>query len=131
MNSETSLTSLRADMLLTLDVQHPSGPGYVTTELGKKYQKRFTETLNSYEDQLDFLEEKLEGKRGRELKVLATALYITLKSNNCEQSSFGQGAKELIDLNQFFPFGEAWDAVEKIDLIRKDWKGPAEVQMGV
>ena len=122
------LTSLRADMLLTLDVQHPSGPNYVTTELGKKFQERFTETLNSHEEQLNFLEKKLEGKRGRELKILATALYITLTSNNGEQSVSAR-AEELIDLNQFFPFGEAFDAVEKIDLIREDWKSPADVQM--
>ncbi len=114
------LTSLRANRLLKLEADRYSGPRYVTTDLGKKYQEAFPNTLESYKNKLELIINSLGTKPILELEQLATALFFTRLAEDQESILLENRAKEMKKWKPIISIDYAQEVVEKLDTIRNN-----------
>jgi hypothetical protein len=112
------LTGLRADGLMSLEPQWPYGPRIAPTEGSGYIQRVFSKTLEKYRGSISFVAEKLGGKDVSELERLATALYVTERSE--AGASVHRRAEELAKLKPHIPRDVAATAVEAVDRISKE-----------
>lgn len=109
------LTALRADGLLEIRPQLPYGPTLVTTEEGEELKGRYSKTLRENGEAIEFVAEKLGNKNVSELERLATALFVTLESEN--STSVRKRADEINCLKPHITLSAAMSAVEEVDVI--------------
>lgn len=115
------LTSLRAEMLLKLEADRYSGPRYVTTDLGKKYQETFHKSTNPYMKRINFAIDTLGDESILELEQLATALFFTRLAEDQEESILLENrAKEMKKWKPIISIGYAQEVVEKLDTFRNN-----------
>ena len=115
------LTSLRANRLLKLEADRYSGPRYVTTDLGKKYQEASPNTLDPYKKKLELIINSLGTKPILELEQLATALFFTRLAENHDESILLENRAEK--MNKWKPIisiDNAQKVVEKLDTLRNN-----------
>lgn len=111
------LSTLRADYILDLEVQSPPyGPKFRTTDSGREIQRRHPKTLGQYDGQIDFVAKVLGSNGVAELERLATALYVTLEDG---EAPVAERARRLNEVKPHVPLPEAYEAVEKLDEIRR------------
>ena len=104
---------MRADGLIQMQLQpYPYGPSLLTTDNGRRLQKRWPKTLSRHADSIAFVAKHLGTKGVAELERLATALYIT-KKHPGESVEFR--ARRLNELKPHVSIREARSAVERID----------------
>ena len=113
------LMALRADGLLAIEIKHPRVASVVTTNLGKKFQRRFPKALTSYDSQISFVAEKLRGRQVGEQERLATALFVTLGAEDCS-ASIDDRARRLNWLQEHVPVHVTWEAVRELDSILEE-----------
>ena len=112
------LTGLRADGLVSLEPHWPYGPRIAPTERTDYIQQVFKRTLGKYRGAVSFVAEKLGGKDVSELECLATAFYVTERSE--PRAEVSRRAEELSKLKPHIPRGVALKAVETVDRISKE-----------
>jgi hypothetical protein len=112
------LTGLRADGLVSLEPQWPYGPRIAPTERTDYIQRLFKRTLGKYRGAVSFIAGKLGGKDVSELECLATALYVTERSE--PKATVSRRAEELTRLKPHIPYGVALRAVEAVDRIKNE-----------
>ena len=115
------LTSLRANMLLTLEADRYSGPRFVTTDLGKQYKEIFHKSTKPYMKRIDSAIDTLGNESILELEQLATALFFTRLAENQEKSILLENrAKEMKKWKPIISMDYAQEVVEKLDTIRNN-----------
>ena len=113
------LTSLRADRLLTLETNRYSGPRFVTTDLGKKYQEASPEILKFFKKQLELVINTLGTKPILELEQLAIAFHLTRQKEKQEEPNFlDDWAEELQKWRPKISVNNGQDFLEKSNFIR-------------
>jgi len=112
------ITAMRADGLIKLQLQpYPYGPSLLTTDNGRRLQKRWPMTLRKYADSIAFVAKQLATKGVAELERLATALYITKKHPG---ESVESRACRLHELKPHVSISEAQSALQDIDRMIKE-----------
>ena len=115
------LTSLRANMLLTLEADRYSGSRFVTTDLGKQYKEIFHKSTKPYMKRIDSAIDTLGTESILELEQLATALFFTRLAENQEKSILLENrAKEMKKWKPIISMDYAQEVVEKLDTIRNN-----------
>ncbi len=109
------LTGLRADELVVLQPQWPYGPRIALTDRVTYIQSICPKTLAKYDSRIGFIAEKFGTKGVKELERLATAFYITRRSEAGE--SIDERAGWLTELKPHVPYDSARTAVEEVDRI--------------
>lgn len=112
------LAAMRADELLAIKLNtFPYGPSLRVANLGKEMVERFPKTICQYKDRVDFIARKIGAKGVAQLERLATALYVTSKS---EHDTVDERAKRIHDLKPHVSFDNAQIAVEEIDAMKRE-----------
>ena len=109
------LTSLRADQLLKLEPQWPYGPRIAPTERSEYIQNISSKTLSRYEDDIEFVADKLGGKDVADLERLATAFFVTRKAKG--GASVEERADQLRKLKPHISSEAAFAGVIEVDRI--------------
>jgi hypothetical protein len=112
------LTGLRADGLVSLEPQWPYGPRIALTGGSEYIQQVFSKTLGTYGVAISFIGEKLGDKDVSELERLATALYVTGRSE--AGASVDRRAESLTKLKPHIPKENAAIAVATVDRINDE-----------
>ncbi len=114
------ITAMRADGLIQMQLQpYPYGPSLLTTDNGRRLQKRWPKTLSRHSDSIAFVAEHLGNLGVAELERLATALFIT-KKHLGESVEFR--AHWLHELKPHVSISEARSAVERIDRMIQEYE---------
>ena len=117
-----NLTSLRADWLLTFEINRFHRPCFVTTELGKSFQTRFPITLKNYQRAIDFIVDYLGSKQIRVLGQWATTLFIERFKDKFSDSSDNMSL-ELDKLKQAIWVQPDEMVIEQFADISSKWSG--------
>lgn len=112
------LTSYRADGLVILEPQWPYGPRIATTESSETIQANCSKTLAGYNKQIDFIAEKFADKKVLDLERLATAFYVSQRSQ--EHESVAEKAKQIVELKPHISRESAEAAILEIDTFLHD-----------
>ena len=107
------LVALRADGLLRLETKARYSPRIAITDHCANFQQYYPRTLSRHEPAINFISEQIGRKGVAELERLATALYVTRRSD--PQSSIESRATEMVDLKPHIPKPKARDAVAAVD----------------
>jgi len=114
------ITAMRADGLIQMRFQpYPYGPSLLTTDNGRRLQKRWPKTLSRHADSIAFVAEHFGNLGVAGLERLATALYITKKHPG---KSVEFRARRLHELKPHIPIDEAENAVLEIDRIIQEYQ---------
>ena len=114
------ITAMRADGLIHMRLQpYPYGPSLLTTDNGRRLQKRWPKTLGKHADSIAFVAEHLGNLGVAELERLATALYIT-KKHPGESVEFR--ARRLHELKPHVSLEEAQSAVKEVDRMVEEYQ---------
>ena len=111
------LTALRADNLLTLELDHRYSPRMAPTKQSKYIQDRFPKTLAKYDLRILFVARRLGPKGVVQLERLGTALYVELEA---AMSSTAQRVRRITSLKPHLAEHDACRAVEEVDRIIAD-----------
>jgi uncharacterized protein YwgA len=107
------LTAMRADSLLALRVRDPRyGPCYVPGELAERLVERYPKTVGRFAGQVEFVAQRLGGKKVADLERVATALYVRKEMGS---ASVHDRANRIIELKPHIPRPEADAAVREVD----------------
>lgn len=110
------LTSMRADMLLELQPQpYPYGPSLLPGVGSEQIKKLYANFVSQYTEQIEFVTERLGGKRVADLERLATALYVS--RNLMKGSPVESRAQKINELKPHVSLDEAREAVDTVDLM--------------
>ena len=115
------LTSLRADSILALELQHPYGPRIAPTAQGEYIQRSCSKTLAKYDHRIAFVAEKMGSKNVVDLERLATALFVTQKAAG--DATVDDRAAELTRLKAHIRRQYAVAAIRELDEIVEDMAG--------
>jgi hypothetical protein len=107
------LSSLRADELIELEPQRPYGPRITTTDRSTYIQGIYSKTLERYDNSISFVAEKLGGKGVTDLERLATALYVTQRTE--AGTSIDHRAAKLTALKPHIARDDAVAAALEVD----------------
>jgi len=111
-----ALTALRADELLVLEPQAPPyGPRYAPTKMSARLEDAYDETLTTYDGELSFAADVIDGRSVGDLERLATALYVTKRRESEHDGSVQSRAECLNRLKPHVSVQAAAKAVEEID----------------
>jgi uncharacterized protein YwgA len=108
------ITAMRADSLLKLQPMYPYGPSYTLGESSALIKERFPKTTIKYQEQIEFVAQKLGPNNVASLERLATALYVTLNEEMCEMDD---RADCITDIKPHIPIEDAREAVTTVDRI--------------
>jgi len=112
------ITELRVYELFRLEPRPiPYGPSLRPTANAEELKSNYPKTLNKYSLHLNFVAKALDGKGVAELERLATALYVTLKS---EEDSQEARAQRISELKPHVLADQALAAVRELDRIRQE-----------
>lgn len=107
------LASMRVDGLLDRQPQPaPYGPRIVVTERGRELEARFASTMARYGPRLDWVAERIGPKNVLELERLATALWITRRDPDADETD---RADEVTKIKPHVDRDAALAAVREID----------------
>ncbi|MGC2661504.1 MAG: hypothetical protein WA324_26420 [Bryobacteraceae bacterium] len=106
-----TLTFMEAEDLIAWQPRNPYGPTLVKGADASYLDQKFGDIANRYQEQINFVAERLADKSVRELEKLATALYVT-KDQNIEGIS---RSRQIVALKPHIPIAEANAAVQLID----------------
>jgi uncharacterized protein YwgA len=115
------ITSLLADLLLSVKSRDPYGPTIVHGENASKFVERFPKTRERYRSQIEFVAKRLGKKNVTELERLATALFVT--KNELPKGSVEVRAARINELKPHVPLPLAQEAVEEFDRLVKEATG--------
>lgn len=107
------LTALRADGLLTLETQELYGARIATTVQSNTIRAYYPRTLSRHEKAIFFISRQIGEKGVVELERLATAYYVTSKSD--PHAPMESRVKSLISLKPHIPKEDAQKAVSAVD----------------
>jgi uncharacterized protein YwgA len=113
------LTALRVDGVLELNIRPPYGPGLLPTQNGKRIRDHFSQTVQKYLKQMEFVAHYLGPKSVVELERIGTALFVTLKTVIQDQQT---RANEINGLKSHIPIDTALAAVQEVDKMKKDFE---------
>ena len=109
---------MRADSFLALQVRDPRyGPCYVPGELAVGLLERYPKTVAQFASRVEFVAERLGGKRVADLERTATALYVR---REMESASVAERADRITRLKPHISPSDATAAVDEVDQIAKD-----------
>jgi hypothetical protein len=115
------ITAMLADNLFILQPQpYPYGPSILPGSGSRSLLERYYKTVSQFSKQLDFVAQKLGGKKVTELERLATALFVTFGEDTDKTIEFR--AKKINELKPHVTLDEAKEAVFKVDQIIADFK---------
>lgn len=106
------LTALRADGLLTLEIQGTYGPRIAPTEQSGYIQSFYPKTLEKYRGGIEFVADEFGNKGVVDLERLATALYVCVHGERA--AAVQERAERMVELKPHIPLKDARDAVEEI-----------------
>jgi uncharacterized protein YwgA len=107
------LTSLRADMILDIEVRDERyGPSYVTGSLGDFLRTKYPITTERYREQIEFVANHLGNKGVKDLERLATALYVRQRSGD---ESVPSRARQLTRIKPHIDLDDARAATDAVD----------------
>jgi uncharacterized protein YwgA len=109
------ITSLMADMLLSVKPRQPYGPSIILGENSHSLLERFPKTRERFRTQAEFVASHLASKRVTELERLATALFVS--RNDLHDGSDEERAERINELKPHVSIEEAYDAVKEVDRI--------------
>jgi hypothetical protein len=108
------LAAMCADDLVRLEPHAPPyGPTIATTPDAMVIQERFPKTLGQYQARIDFVAQKLGDKGVSALEGLATALYVSKKTDS--DALVPKRAKKLHELKPHISAEQARAFVEEVD----------------
>ena len=109
------LTASRADGLLELEPREfPYGPSLAVTKYSSIIQNLYSDVLDQYDKQLDFVTAKLGEKGVAKLEELATALYVSLEMPG---KDVPEKANRIHELKPHISPANGRSAIETIDII--------------
>ena len=112
------LTALRAYGLVKQEfASHKYRPKLLPSENSANFREKFPKTRSETEGKISFVANKLRDRGVYELEKLATALYVTLSS---EDASIQQRANAICKVKPHIPSNEALAAIEELDGIRAE-----------
>ena len=114
------ITSLRADLLLSVKSRDPYGPSILHGENTPSFLERFPKSRERYRPQAEFVAKRLAKKNVTELERLATALYVT--KNELPDGSIEARAARINELKPHVPLHLAQEAVEEFDRLAEEAK---------
>jgi uncharacterized protein YwgA len=114
------ITSLRADLLLTVKSRDPYGPSILSGENAASFLERFPKTRERYRDQAEFVAKRLGRKNVTELERLATALFVT--KNELPEGTVEARAARINELKPHVALDLARAAVEEYDQLADEAK---------
>lgn len=109
------LTALRGDQLLTLEVQSPYGPRYARTPLTDRLEEAYKPTVDQFEDHLRYVAQVIGNRTVGQLERLATALYVTRRTDLGHDGSVESRAECIHRLKPHVSVVAATEAIEEID----------------
>jgi hypothetical protein len=109
----SDLTEMRGDELLVLVPQpRPYGPKLLPGKRAEQIKASFPKTLRRYEQQLDWVGDKISAKGVGTLERLTTAYWVTKHDPG---ASAADRAKQLQEIKPHVPVEAAQEAVETVD----------------
>ena len=112
------LIDMAAAGLLEMESHPPYGPSLKPTERAAKVIARFPRTMKRYEKELSFVADSLGEENVNSLERLATALYVTKKSDH--PNDVETRARDLRTLKPHVALEDARQAVKRIDQLAED-----------
>ena len=110
------LAGMFADDLLKNEiVAFPYGPSLNPTPSGKRIRDHFFDSIQIYQNKLDFVSNFLGNKGVVELERMGTALYVTLETDGLDQET---RSNRIIQLKPHIKIDEARVAVQQVDEMR-------------
>ena len=110
------ITYMRAEGLVKIQPQsYPYGPSYVPNDRNESIVNSFSEDIEPYRKSVDYAAQRFGNKSVVELERLATALYVTLGSD--EDGSVSTRAGRIHELKPHVELEEAEEAVNEVDQI--------------
>jgi hypothetical protein len=107
------LTAMRADSMLTLQVRDPRyGPCYVPGELASSLLERYPKTVGKFQNEVQFVAQRLGSKGVADLERVATALYVRKHKASV---SVNERAKEINRLKPHVSLSDARAAIQEVD----------------
>jgi hypothetical protein len=112
------LLLMQADELISLQIRHPGyGPALIPTAFSESFLERFPNTVARYGERVRFIASELGRMNVAELERLATAYYITQRS---EEGSLEERADQLVELKPHILVDDAFQAFQDVgSLIEK------------
>lgn len=107
------LTALRADGLIKLEARS-SGAKLVPTERATHMQSLYARTVEQHESAVDFMANRLGGKRVVELERLGTAYFVTKRRLDA-RASLEERAERIVTLKPHVSLSQARMAVKEVD----------------
>ncbi len=107
------LTALRANGMLGFEPRSYGAQLVLNKDQCEYIQSFYPYTLKRYEKNIDFVTEKLGGKRVVELERLATAFYVGKRSG--EGESVNSRARKVTELKPHITIEKAREAVREVD----------------
>jgi len=115
------LAAMRGNLILELHSNpYPYGPSHSPGQSADKLKQLYPRTSKEYEQQIDFISNKLSEKRVAELERLATALYVTLEEGLDE--SVKTRGRMLNKLKPHVTIEQAIEAIKEVDLMWEEVK---------
>jgi hypothetical protein len=114
------LAGMFADALLENEIIAFSyGPSLNPTPAGKRIRDHFFDSIQIYQNKLDFVAKYLGNKGVVELERMGTALYVTL-----EEEGLGQETRSnrIIQLKPHIKLDEAREAVHQVDEMKNSFE---------
>jgi len=110
------LSGMVADGLLVNEIiAFPYGPSLNPTPAGKRIRDHFFNSIQIYQNKLDFVAKYLGNKGVVELERMGTALYVTLEKKELDQEN---RSNRIIQLKPHIRIDEAREAVQQVDEMR-------------
>jgi len=110
------LAGLFADGLLENKIiAFPYGPSLNPTAAGQRIRDYFFDSIQIYQNKLDFVANYLGNKGVVELERMGTALYVTLEKEALDQET---RFNRIIELKPHIKLDEAREAVQQVDDMR-------------
>ncbi len=84
------LTALRADNYIAMEPRRPYGASFIPGKVAEVLEEKYKSEIEDYEEQINFIVEKLANKSVKELEQVATALYVKKNENVSEIEMVGK-----------------------------------------
>ncbi len=117
-----------ADGYIDIRTRYPMGSSIIPSEMGYKLQKRHSEHVDRYVNELDFVSKEIATLNVVNLECLSTALYVTLNSDTIEV------IKRATTINQLKPhisIDKAIFFVNKVDEVMSKIKSILNPEFGL
>lgn len=112
----SELTEMRAHHYLELLPREPYGPSIVPGRFAFLLEKKYSEAISQYSEQVEFIADYLASKPVRELEQLATALYVKTRK---KIESEDELVKEIVELKPHISPDSAYTALKFIEQLER------------